>query len=339
MTKQLDKFKSLLDKSKSVLVLQPEKPDSDSLASSLILEHFIGGMGKQVVMYCQDPIPDYIRCQDGWDRVTDVFPPQFDLTVLVDAGGPQMLARTLEKYQAKLSKKPFVILDHHIQREPMPFETIEIIDDSPANTEFLVKVAKHFGWKFSQETADLVMHGILADTRSMTTPHTTVNTLETMAEMMRRGGNINRVHVRFQETQAPDRDIIHFKGKLLSSVEYINDGSIALVVVEPGDLKKYGDRHDPVALVGPELQYTRGVDIAAIIRNYKSQEHGRKIKISFRSRHQIAAAAAKHFGGGGHLQAAGCTVLGREVDDVKKELIEVLTNLVRDAEAAQHSSA
>lgn len=334
MTDQLKKLKKLLDESKTVLILQPEKPDADSLASSLILEHFIGGMGKQVVMYCQDPIPEYIRCQDGWDRVTDVFPKNFDLSILVDAGGPQMLARTLEKYQSNLTKKPFVILDHHIQREPMPFDALEIIDDAPANTEFLVKIAKQFGWDFDQNTADLVIHGILADTRGMTTPHTTVNTIETMAKMVRCGGNINRVHVRFQETQAPDQDIIHFKGKLLTSVEYFNDGSIALVTVSPEDLKKYGERHDPVALVGPELQYTRGVDIATVIRNYPSVEHGNKIKISFRSRHGIAAAAAKHFGGGGHLQAAGCTVLGRKVEDVKKEVIEVLTKLIHDNEAA-----
>lgn len=332
---KLAKFKELIEAAKTVLVLQPEKPDSDSLASSLILEHFLTEIGKTVIMYCQDPIPEYIRCLDGWDRVTDEFPAQFDLSILVDAGGPQMLSRTLEKYQNQLTKKPFVIIDHHIQREPMPFESLELIGQYPANTEFLVNIAKEFGWKIEADTADLVLHGILADTRRLTTPHTTVETVETVADMLRAGGNINRVHVRFLETEAPDNDIIHFKGKLLQSVEFINDGKIAMLVVGPQDLKQFGDRYDPVALVGPELQYTRGVDIACVLRNYPSQEHGQKIKISFRSRHEIAAAAAHHFGGGGHLQAAGCTVLGRDVDDVKKEVIQVVEKLIN--ETVQHA--
>lgn len=332
---KLSEFKKLVDEAKTVLVLQPEKPDSDSLASSLILEKFLTDLGKSVVMYCQDPVPEYIRCQIGWDRVTDEFPAKFDLSILVDAGGPQMLARTLEKYQSQLTKKPFVIIDHHIQREPMPFEVLELISGTPANTEFLVNIANKFGWEIDADTADLVIHGILADTRNLTTPHTTVLTIDTLAEMVRAGGNINRVHVRFKETEAPDRDIIHFKGKLLQSVEFLNEGSIAMLVVGPEDLKKFGDRYDPVALVGPELQYTRGVDIACVLRDYPSVEHGHKIKISFRSRHEIAAAAAHHFGGGGHLQAAGCTVMGREVEDVKKEVIKVVSKLID--ETLQHS--
>ena len=47
---------------------------------------------------------------------------------------------------------------------------------------------------------------------------------------------------------------------------------------------------------------------------------------------EIAAPAAAHFGGGGHPQAAGCTVEGRPMDEVKKELVEVLTGLIKEHE-------
>lgn len=316
--------------------MQPEKPDTDSLASSLVLENFVGNLGKQVVMYCQDPVPDYIRCLDGWDRVTDEFPKQFDLTILVDAGGPQMLARTLEKYQAQLTKKPFVVIDHHAQREPMPFPTIDLIDGTAAaNCEFLVKIARELEWGIDEEAADLIIAAIFADTRYLCTPHTTLHTIETLAGMVKLGGDTNRVYVRFRDAGAPDQDIIQFKGKLLSSVEFLDEGRMAVLVVSPDDLKKFGDRYDPAALVGAELQYVKGVDLVAVIREYASQIHGNKIKISFRSRHEIAADAARHFGGGGHLQAAGCTVTGKKVGAVREEVIKIGTKLID--ETLQHA--
>src|ERR1700730_3323725 len=95
-------FEKLIKDSTTILLLQPEKPDTDSLASTLALEEILGDLGKAVIMYCQDEIPEYIRVLDGWDRVTDKFPKQFDLVILVDTGGVQMVARTLEKHGGPL---------------------------------------------------------------------------------------------------------------------------------------------------------------------------------------------------------------------------------------------
>jgi nanoRNase/pAp phosphatase (c-di-AMP/oligoRNAs hydrolase) len=63
-------FKQLVTDAETILILQPEKPDTDSLTTSLALEQILGDIGKEVVMYCKDTIPTYISYFEGADRVS-----------------------------------------------------------------------------------------------------------------------------------------------------------------------------------------------------------------------------------------------------------------------------
>jgi phosphoesterase RecJ-like protein len=332
--KDYKQLQSLVEQSHHILVLQPEKPDTDSLASSLVLEHLLGDLGKEVMMYCQDEIPEYLKGLAGSDRVSDVFPTNFDLTILVDAGGPTMLSRTIPKYGAKLAAKPFVIIDHHSTREPMPFTTIDIIDARcGATTELLVKIARQLDWKLSTEAAELVTVGIMADTLNLSTPTTTADTVETVAQMVRRGVSLYALRRRYEMTTALDAELVALKGQLMQRIEYYHHGKIALLVVTPDELSRYMERHDPSDLViNSEMRATKGVEVAVVIRNY-----GLKIKISMRANLDIAAKAASHFGGGGHPQAAGIKIEGRPVDEVKDELVAVLTKLIEEHEVTKHA--
>jgi bifunctional oligoribonuclease and PAP phosphatase NrnA len=330
---QINKLDKLIKAANTIMVLQPEKPDTDSLATSIALEHILSDLGKEVIMYCYDDAPVYLHHVDGWDRVTTEFPKKFDLTILVDTGGPQMLSRTLEKYTREFMSKPFVIIDHHGTREPMPFETVDVIEPlCSATGELVVKIAGQLGWKISLDAAKAIVPSILADTRGLTVPTTTADTVQTVADMVRIGVNLNDLALKFREISALDPDILKLKGKLIGMIEYYLDNKIAIVVIPPDILKEYADRHDPADLVVYEMQGTRGVVVAATLRDYASEMHGHKVKISMRANREIAAKAASHFGGGGHPQAAGAKVEGKPVDEVKKELVEVLTKLIHETD-------
>ncbi len=328
-----DQLRELVDKAQTILVLQPEKPDTDSLGTSLALEQILGDLGKDVVMYCQDEVPTYIRILDGWDRVAHDLPAKFDFTILVDCGGPQQIQRTLDKHQAKLIAKPFVILDHHANRSPMPFPTIDVIDASSAATgELVVKVAKLFDWKINLDAANAIVPAIMADTLGLSTPTTTAETVDAVADMVRIGVDLADLRRQREIAGALEPEISNLKGQLLQRVEYFAEGQIAIVIVTPEELAKYADIHDPADLVSQEMRQIKGVQIAAVLRNYNSSIHGNKIKISMRANLPIAAKAAQHFGGGGHAPAAGATVEVRPVEEVKKELVEVITKLLNEAQ-------
>ena len=49
----------------------------------------------------------------------------------------------------------------------------------------------------------------------------------------------------------------------------------------------------------------------------------RMVHISLRSKGTDVNAIANHFGGGGHIRAAGCTIEG-SIDEAKSRLLEVI---------------
>ncbi len=330
---QIKKLEELIANTKTVLILQPEKPDTDSLSSSLALEAFLENLGKKVVMYCQDEIPGYIRVLDGWDRVTDTFPKEFDLTILVDTGGPNMILRTLEKHQAALTKRPFAIIDHHLTREAMPFPADEIIDPScAANTELIYGISQELGWKVTPEIASSLVSGILADTAGFTNTNSTAAAVRTVADLVDAGADLHELYARKRAADALSPDLLHYKGQLLERVEFVAEGKVAVNWATPAELKEFSEMHDPADLVNKEALFSQNVLVSAFLRDY-----GGKIKISLRSEIDGVDKVAQSMGGGGHTRAAGIRVDDQKLEDVKKIITAKLTKLVEEHEALQHA--
>ncbi|HUC86727.1 MAG TPA: DHH family phosphoesterase, partial [Candidatus Saccharimonadales bacterium] len=195
LTTAIDTLGQQVAAAKTILVLQPEKPDTDSLTSSLALEQILGDLDKSVILYCQDEVPKYISYFEGADRVNDTFPDKFDLTIIVDTGGPQALARTLEKYQGRLTKKPIAIIDHHPNRESLPFPTHEVVDKTSTSTcEVIIAVAEQLKWKINHSAANLLVPGILADTRNLSIATVGAESFRTMAKLIELGADVYAIH-------------------------------------------------------------------------------------------------------------------------------------------------
>jgi len=329
----------LVDEAKTILVLQPEKPDTDSLTSSLALEQILGDLGKTVILYCRDEVPKYISYFAGADRVQDEFPDQFDLTLIVDTGGPQALARTLLAYQGRLTKKPIAIIDHHPNRESLPFATHEVVDRTATSTcEVVIAVAEQLGWAINPEAANLLVPGILADTRNLSIATVGAATFRTMAKLIDLGADVYKAHEAYRASDHLTVDLLQLKGRLLGRIELYCDGKIALVTVMPEELKQYAELHDPADLIIYDLQNALGVAVGAVMRHYGGETN--KIKISTRASMPVAAKACMDFGGGGHDRAAGCQINDTPLAEAKANFVRSLTKHIqeyeRDHAALQH---
>lgn len=323
----------LIGEVQTILVLQPEKPDTDSLTTSLALEQILGDIGKEVVMYCQDEVPVYIRHFAGADRVLNEFPTKFDLTILVDTGGPSMISRTLDQYQVQLTKKPFVIVDHHPTREAMPFDTINVVDDKATSTcELVFEIAKQLDYTVNKDAASLMVPGILADTRNLSIQTVGAKEFRLVADLIELGANVFETHESYRKINAISLDLVKLKGRLLSRVESFADGKIAYISITPEELKNYADIHDPVDLVIYEMQRAEGVEVAVAMREYHGDAIGIKIKTSTRANMPVAAKTCQQFGGGGHARAAGCQFNEVKLEDAKKQFIEALTANIKEYE-------
>lgn len=328
-TKELGR---LVEAAKTILVLQPEKPDTDSLTSSLALEQMLGDLGKTVVLYCRDQVPNYISYFEGADRVSDSFPDKFDLTIIVDTGGPQALSRTLEKYQGRLTKKPIAIIDHHPNRESLPFPTHEVIDKTSTSTcEVIITIAEQLNWAINRDAANLLVPGILADTRNLSIATVGAGTFRTMAKLIELGADVYKIHEDYRASDRLTIELLQLKGRLLSRIELYAEGKIALVAVTPEELKQYAELHDPADLIIYELQNALGVEVAVVMRHYGGEAN--KIKISTRATMPVAAKACMDFGGGGHDRAAGCQINDTPLAEAKANFVTSLSKHIREYEA------
>ena len=80
---------------KTILVLQPENPDADSVAAALALEEVLGDAGKEVIIYSYVHIPDYLYYIQGVDRIVEEFPAAFDASIVVDTVTASLLEHTV----------------------------------------------------------------------------------------------------------------------------------------------------------------------------------------------------------------------------------------------------
>jgi len=82
-------------------------------------------------MYCGVEIPGYLRYVEGWDRVSNELPRQFDASIFIDASTYTLLDKLrISGQMGWVKSKPSVVLDHHATVENrIDFSNASICDD------------------------------------------------------------------------------------------------------------------------------------------------------------------------------------------------------------------
>lgn len=304
-------IKQLVNEAQTILILQPDNPDGDSMGSALGLEEILGDLGKQPLMYSYKPSEPYLRLNEGWDRVSQTFPKAFDLTILVDTASPTLLTNTIEKYGTELSKRPAVVIDHHNSRSDMGFITHELIEPTAASTgEQIVQLAEALDWPINEQAGTKLASAIISDSLNLTVAMTSYGTVAALASCVKAGANLSEMNTRKRETNALTPELLTLKAKLLTQVQYLFGGRLALATIDAETMNKYKDDHDPCDLIIWEMQWVKGVEVAAVFKHY-----GTKIKCSMRAKRPIAAKLAEKFDGGGHDRAAAFRAEGTDMKD------------------------
>ena len=305
----------------TILILQPDSPDGDSLGSALGLEEIFGELGKQTFLYSYKEPENYLRTQEGWDRVSQNLPKHFDLTVLVDTGSPALIKAALEHHHTALTSKPFFIIDHHVSRLDFGFTVTEIVEPGAAAAEVITRICLELGWSINQAAASKLATAILSDSLGLTTPDSTADTLDALTHLVRRGANLYDLYTVKRESSALSAELLRLKGELITSIKFYADGRLAVLEIPPAMVAQYKDVAEPYTLVINDMQWTKGVELAAVFKNY-----GTKINVPLRSKTGLAAPIAEKFGGGGHPNAAAYRTKTTDVAAEINQLVEAFTS-------------
>lgn len=323
---QLSNF---FESKKSVVIVQGDNPDADSLASSLALEEILGNLGLEPYMYCSIDVSNHLRYLNGWDRVSVELPEDFDAWIMVDCEYLKLLDNAKQSGALdRLLRKPLLIFDHHNSPSDIDFADVVINDvESGATGQVIYNVCKLMGWGISGAAAEFMTVSILSDTLGFNSEFLRGNSspLRVVAELVDLGVNLGELNdLRLRQFQISP-DIFRYKSDLMKRVEFHYDNRIATIDIPHGEIKEFSMAYNPTVI----LDDARMVEGLAVGIGFKSYERdGEVYKITARIRcgfgYKIARDLASHFpDGGGHEYAAGFKIEGKNLNlaEIKRETI------------------
>jgi phosphoesterase RecJ-like protein len=315
MTEMIQAIADEIRRSSSFLVTSHEGPDGDAVGASLALASFLRGIGKEVCVHLQDPVPELYAFLPGSADVCPHIPDRaFDMAFVLDIGE---LRRAGEEFCAFRRIGTIVNLDHHLGCEP--FGRINLIDSAASATGVLVyRIARAFGCAFDYDTALCLYVAIMTDTGSFRYSNANREAFCIAGEMVEAGVNAWDVAERLYENQPRKR--LELLACCLPTLEVIRGGEAASVTVT---LEMYEKTGADAELTDGFVNYPRsirGVEVAILFR----QTDERRYKVGFRSKGKVNVAVfAAGLGGGGHHNAAGCMLEGT-LEEVKARVYAIV---------------
>ena len=313
----LPRVVAALRSAKRVLCTMHRHPDGDALGSALALANALREAGREVVVYNPDELPYNFRFLPGAAMVVRTLGAheRFDATIATDSGKAERLGPDLPTAERR---GVFINLDHHVTTEP--FGDLNYVDPSAAAVGVLVyKIIQGLGLPVSREAATCIYASILADTGSFRYSSTDPESLRIAAALIEAGVEPWEMTVQVYEQQPVAR--MKLLGEVLSTLGLSASGKVATLTITRAMKSRTGRSDD---LTDGFINFARGIEGVEVAASFTEpdpasapHESGEAPGwyVSFRSRGRIdVSKIASQFGGGGHKNAAGCTVPGTEAE-------------------------
>jgi phosphoesterase RecJ-like protein len=293
------------------LVCSHSRPDGDAVGSMLAMGMLLEQMGKQADLLSADRIPNIYRALPRADAIRSALRVHgpYDAVILLECDG---LDRTRLR-----GLEPFFLIniDHHLTGHE--FAHLNWIDREAVSVgELVYRLVKAAGATITPEMATCLYTTVLTDTGGFSYGSTRASTFALAHELTLAGADPVRIaqDVFFSTSTAK----MLLLGAALSNLK--REGRLAWLWVTHHDMvRTCAAEEDCEGIVNCAVCIS-GVEAAAFLRELPD----RRIRLSLRGKGSVnVAAIAERLGGGGHENAAGCTLDGplpRAVDRILAEL-------------------
>jgi bifunctional oligoribonuclease and PAP phosphatase NrnA len=299
------------------LLLGHVNPDADVLGTLMALGLALESKGWSFVAGGPHPVPDvlaFLPAVTGYRRL-DAIEGRFDVTVMTDCPNPGRTEGLIE--QARPVSATIVNIDHHPDNRR--YGDVNWVEPAAAATgELVYSLLRELG---APITPDIAMHlytAIHTDTGSFRYSNVTPRTFRIAAELVESGADPAFVAGALYERRAPDS--LRWLGDVLGRIRVSEDGRVAWLGLPAGVV--------PESFIEAEdlVNYPRSIEsvrVACLLR-----ERDGKVKVSLRGKGDVdVSRVAACFGGGGHPNAAGCTIAG-SLDRVTETVLATVRGAV-----------
>jgi len=267
----------------------------------------------------------------GWDRVVTDFDTSADMAIIVDTSADVLLTKVLEAPGVRhfLESHPVLVIDHHATASTLSFDHTMLSADVVATGEVIYGLAADNNWQINEQAAEDLLVAIMSDSLGLTTPNVTHETYYVVGKLHELGARNHHIEERRREFMKKSPEILAYKGELISRIEYLLDGKLALVHIPWDEIEKYSDQYNPSVLVLDEMRLVEDVELGVAIKTFPDG----KLTGKLRGNLPICETVAGYFGGGGHKYAAGFRVY-EEYDKIVSELVTATDKAIKEYETA-----
>ncbi|MGI5877049.1 MAG: DHH family phosphoesterase [Christensenellales bacterium] len=295
-----DAIAAELARADAVRIILHRAPDGDTLGSCLALYLALCALGKNVALYCADPVPAQYSFLPGANRIENRFSPSA-LLVTVDCADVSMTGGAAEAIEGGA---PCIVIDHH--RSNRGYGTLNWIDyAAAAAAELVYDLLRRMSLPITPDIADCLYVGLVTDTGRFSFDYTRSASMRIAADLIERGAHFTELcHRIFRQRSLAKTRLI---GAALSSLRVESEPRVAVMTITLDMLSRCSASHeDTEAIINYGIEID-GIEVAVLLHQLSESEY----KVSFRSAGDVRVdTAAQSLGGGGHVKASGCTLSG-----------------------------
>jgi tRNA nucleotidyltransferase (CCA-adding enzyme) len=214
------------------------------------------------------------------------------------------------------------VIDHHPLREGLPADWNVLTEDIGATTTLLVEALREQNEAISTAHATLLLLGIYEDTGSLTYTRTTGRDLRAAAFLLDVGANLQVVNGFLNHPLTPAQQELYDRLRRGAEHFHIHGNTIVLACGDAGEMD------EELSTIAHKLRDLLDPDALFVLVTTRS---GVQLIARSNNDHIDVAAIVANFGGGGHERAAASLIRGRDVDNVRAELVRILPEYVRPA--------
>jgi phosphoesterase RecJ-like protein len=318
-TETIRLIKEKILKSQKIAVTSHLRPDGDSICSSLAL-HFMGEMlGKQMDVYIKDPLPFPFNNFPDTERIriSKMAQEEYDCIILLEC------ANVSRSGQENLDRYFKINIDHHHSNDY--YADINWVDpESAAVACMIFQLGEELGIAFTPKIATQLYSAIVSDTGSFQFSNTKAHAFEICFRLVSYGAVPIQVSEMLYNNNPWEK--IKLMGQVLSTLIMSDKGDIAVITM----FKRYLDNLNLSEIDTEDITtLARSIKGARMVLFFKEMKPD-TFRVSIRSKASAnSALVAEHFGGGGHLHAAGFTVTGK-YDNLIREVPATVDRLINN---------
>jgi phosphoesterase RecJ-like protein len=300
------------------LVVSHVQPDGDAISSTVATAWLLTKLGKKVTMLNEGLVPS--RLHFLWKSMdihtVDSEQPlrQYRNVICVDCADYERVGRSNQWFASDVE---LLNIDHHPTNDG--YGQVNLLKfHAAATAEILFELIDEVSLPLDIDVATAIYTGLLTDTGGFRYSNTSPQVMAMASRLLEAGVNGPELAEHLLERMTMGQLRVTQRG--LSRLSFSSDQQIGWLWVNSEDLVDTGATNEDLEGLVNYPRNIEGVEVGLLFK----QNGQESVKVSLRSAGRVnVAAVAQHFGGGGHVRAAGCR-LTDPLDEVIHKVISVV---------------